>query len=218
MRNQREEQQRLDAIEELITLRRWPEAGGLLQQQLSQPARTPQMRAQALIFLASTLVRYHRFDEAIAVHTELLDSGLLDEGSMYGVRLGRAMAMLREDSLVDADQAMSEVRRSPAAPNSAGYALVELYRDVKTGHPAEAVEIFQAKRDLFRQQLGHRVADAWALVARAYDLLGRSDEAATAYHNATLLAPVAELQRRYPEVTALEGKYPVATAPQGWAT
>jgi len=64
-----------------------------------------------------------------------------------------------------------------------------------------------------RDQLGHRVADAYALAARAYDLMGRDTEAQGHYEKATLLSPVEELQRRYPEVAPLAEKYQPARAP-----
>ena len=50
--------------------------------------------------------RHHRFEETIAVQNYLLENQMLDEANGYGLRLGRAMAMLREDHLVDADRAM----------------------------------------------------------------------------------------------------------------
>jgi hypothetical protein len=123
------------------------------------------------------------------------------------------MAMLREDHLFDADRAIAELRRESAGTDSAGVALVEMYRDVKTGHPAEAVAVFEDKLPAMRDQLGHRVADAYALAARAYHQLGRDAEAQSAFANATLLAPRVELYRRYPEVEPLEAKYQASPAP-----
>ncbi len=267
VRAQRREQSLLQSVEELIQLRRWPQAGVVLQELLSRPARAPWARVQGLIFLAGILARYHRFTEAIEVQEYLLDNLSLDGGTVHSLRLGRAMALLREDRLFDADQAINELRRQairaneqnerkdqkageeseeaeelafsppdsammqpplevgwrpilPAEPKaarsheSAGLVLVELYRDVKTGHPAEAEKLFDQNLLMLRQQLGHRVADAYALVARAYDLLSRPAEAAAAYEKATLLQPAAELHRRYPELAVLATKYPPAPAPQ----
>src|SRR5207253_10676993 len=62
------EQQAVEGIGELVQLRRWPEAAALLDQYLSRPARAPQLRGQALIYLAAVLARYHRFEDAVAVH------------------------------------------------------------------------------------------------------------------------------------------------------
>jgi hypothetical protein len=64
-----------------------------------------------------------------------------------------------------------------------------------------------------RRMLGHRVADAWGLVARAYDLLGREPQARQAYANATVLTPMVELMRRYPELSPLSEKFVATAAP-----
>jgi tetratricopeptide (TPR) repeat protein len=115
-----------------------------------------------------------------------------------------------------AEQQDTEQDQPQQAPQSvsAGLALVEIYRDVKTGHPAEAIELFDATLPAMREQLGHRVADAYALVARAYDLLGREAEAQRHYQKATLLSPPQELHRRYPETASLASKYQPAPAPK----
>ena len=215
VRRHRAEQQEVEAASELVQLRRWPQAALLLQEVLSKPARSLGLRSQALIYLGAVLARYHRFDDAIAVYNHLLDHKLVDGGTAYGLRLGRVMAMIREDHLFDADRAIAELRRlgNSAGVDSGGLALVEIYRDVKTGHPDEAVAIFEEKLPVLRDQLGHRVADAYALAARAYDLLGRTNEAQDAYTRATLLAPLIELHRRYPDVEKLAGRYQPSPAP-----
>jgi tetratricopeptide (TPR) repeat protein len=220
VRRQRDEIKRVEALEEMVQLRRWPEAAGESQALLAAPMRTLQGRAQTLIYLSSILTRYGRFQDAVLVQNYLLDTIHFDDSTAHGLRLGRAMAMLREDHLVDADRAISELRRSSGGRGSAtgagaGLALVQLYRDVKTGHPGEAIEHFNTFLPVMRQQLGHRVADAHVLVARAYDLLGRSNEAQDAYRKATLLAPMSELSRRYPEVVLLESRYQAAETPAG---
>jgi tetratricopeptide (TPR) repeat protein len=213
VRANRSEAARLQAAEELLQLRRWPQALALLTSMLSVPTRSQQTRVQALLFLTTVLSRFHRFDDAIAVEDNLLSEIRLDSPTVHALKLGRAMAMLREDRLLDADRAISDLRRGPEAGESAGLSLLEMYRDVKTGHCDEALGIFGNKLPLLRHQLGHRLADAYALAAKAYDFLGRSVEAAAAYEKATLLAPLTELQRRYPEVTSLASKYPAAPAP-----
>src|SRR4051812_9448243 len=195
---QRKEQQRVEAIEELVQLRRWDQAAAMLDAMLSQPTRTPSARLQALIYLANVLARYHRFADAIAVQDYLLANAQLDPNTAHGLRLMRTMAMLHEDRLFDVDRAIGELRRESA--DSAGLALIEMYRDIKTGHPEEAIGIFQARGPAMRAQLGVRIADAHAIVARAHDLMGQEAEAAAAYERATLLAPPEELCRRYPEV------------------
>jgi tetratricopeptide (TPR) repeat protein len=208
------EQARLEAIDELLQLRRWAEAGMMIHQTLAKPTRTPGARFQGLLYLATVLARFHRFGEAIEVYDHLLSQGPLDANMLHALRLGRAMCLLREDQLIDADRAISELRRGGMDEQSAGLALVELYRDVKTGHPREAVDLFNERRKMIRQQLGHRSADAWALTARAHDMLGDAASAADAWSNATLLSPAVELTRRYPEVTPVAERYAAQTAPR----
>jgi tetratricopeptide (TPR) repeat protein len=213
MRSYRDQQRQLDAIEEMIQLRRWEPAGLLLNRFLSGPVRSVGLWAQALVDLASLLGRHHRFDDAMAVQTFVIENELLDDQSDFFVRLARAMAMLREDHLVDADRAIGDLRKRDPDRMSGGLALVEIFRDVKTGHPDEAIKLFEKHLPAMQQQLGHRVADAYALVARAHDLLGQEPEARAAYERATLLAPPAELQRRYPELAKLAEKFAPSIAP-----
>jgi len=90
---------------------------------------------------------------------------------------------------------------------------VEIYRDVKTGHPAEAVEIFNQRSARLREQLGHRAGDAFALIAKAYDLMGKEAEARAAWEKATLLTPAVELTRRYPETASVAERFGVTPMP-----
>jgi tetratricopeptide (TPR) repeat protein len=173
----------VDAIEEMMQLRRWEPAGMLLDRFLSTPVRSPRVWATALVRLAELLGRYHRFEDALAVQNFLIENELLDEASEYFLRLGRTMAMLREDHLVDADRAISDLRRR-GPRDGGGLALVEMFRDVKTGHPDEAIEIYSKSQLALRQQLGHRVADAHALAALAFDLQGDTAGAQIAYEKA----------------------------------
>lgn len=224
VRRQREERAQVEAIEELVQLRRWQQAALMLQRILSQPTISPSGRVQFLFFLASVLARYNRFDDAIAVQNHLLENVDLDASTDFALRLGRAMAMLREDHLFDADRAISELRRDvnratdpsqpeAEAPVSGGLALIEIYRDVKTGHANEAIATFNRTQNALRQQLGHRVADAHGLLAKAHDFLGDSQQAQLHWERATLLSPILELTRRYPELASIATKYQIATAP-----
>ncbi len=213
VRAQREEMTRLEAVEELMQLRRWQMAGQMLVQLLSQPMKTINARVQGLLYLTTLLARYHKFEESVKVAEYLLEHVRMDPRTEYAVRLSRAMSLLREEQLLDADRAMGELKRMRGDGNSAGLTLIELYRDVKTGHPAEAIEIYEKEKRMLTKHLGHRVADAHALAARAYDLLGREEEARATYRAATLLTPAIELHRRYPETAQLAPKYAAANWP-----
>lgn len=220
-------------LDELIQLRRWPEAAEVANRVLRQPMLLPDRRVVALMGLASLLSRYHRFAEARMVHDALLEpemgDPLIDPTLAHSVKVARAMAMLREDHLVDADRAMSDLRRevnqarddvrreqgSERADKvqSGGVILLDLYRDVKTGHPQEAIDIFNRAMPALRDQLGVRVADAWLFAAAAYHAVSKPDEAQKAYHHATTLVPPMELHRRYPETAHLAQTYTKAEWP-----
>ncbi|HEV7298010.1 MAG TPA: tetratricopeptide repeat protein [Tepidisphaeraceae bacterium] len=215
VRRHRAEQRQLEAIEEFVQLRNWPAAGMALDGLLLAPPRSAGIRVQGLIYLASVLARYGRYEDAISVHSYLLEHVPLDPGTHYGLGVGRTMAMLHEDHLFDADRAIGELRRLGDREDSAGLALIEIYRDVKTGHPAEAIALFEQRSAMLRDKLGHRVGDAYALVARAYDQMGNDEQARLAWRRATLLAPAIELTRRYPNVAPTAAKYEPAPAPQG---
>lgn len=212
VRQQRQEQQAIEAVEELVQLRRWDEAAAMLDGLLSHPTRTNAARVQALVYLCSVLARYHRFADVMTVQDFLLENANFDASATHSMKLMRTMAMLHEDHLFDADRAINELRRE--APESAGLALVEIYRDVKTGHAAEAIDLFRSRLPALRSQLGARLGDAYGLVARAHDLLGQEAEAAAEYERATLLSPPDELIRRYPELASMKDKYRAAETPK----
>jgi len=213
LRANRLEYARLQSAEELLHLRHWPQAAMLLQAMLSRPFRSMGARFQALFYFTGALARYHRFDDVIAISDYLIESLPREEPAVHAVKLSRGMALLREDRLFDADRAIMDLRRSSQSAESGGLALLELYRDVKTGHAADAIKMFDKRRDAIRNQLGHRTADAHVLFAQASHMLGKHAEAAAAYEAATLLAPAIELHRRYPETLDLASAYPAAAAP-----
>jgi tetratricopeptide (TPR) repeat protein len=209
----RAEQAQVEAAEELVQLRRWPQAALLLQSLLARPSRVPMARLQGLVYYTTVLGRFQRFDDVLAICDHLLELVPPDAPIVHLIKLARGGALLRQDRLFDADRVISDLRRGSGAAESGGLALLELYRDVKTGHPNEGLEIFKKKLELIRQQFGHRVANAYVLAAKAYDMLNQPDQARSAYREATLLAPPMELNMRYPEVADLAARYGTSPAP-----
>ena len=236
-RSMQDEVRNVEQLEELIQLRQWPAALSRSMSLLSAPMKSDGARLSTLIAFSSVLTRYHWFESARRVHDEILEArSAVDPSIVHTITVARAMTLLREDRLVDADSAIGELRRDVnrardaarraqtsagkeidtvaiRAIDSAGLALLELYRDIKTGHFDEAIELFESRMKLMRDQLSTRVADAWTLVARAYDAKARPTEAATAFRRATSLAPFAELSRRYPELVGLDRKFDLPRIP-----
>jgi tetratricopeptide (TPR) repeat protein len=213
VRARRGEQAQVEAAEELVQLRRWPQAALLLQSLLAKPSYLPMSRLQGLVYYTSVLGRFQRYDDVLAICDHLLEHIPPDAPIVHMIKLARGGALLRQDRLFDADRVISDLRRWPAASESGGLALLEMYRDVKTGHPTEGLEVFAKKLDLIRRQLGHRVANAYVLAAKAHDMLNQTDQARAAYQAATLLAPAMELNHRYPEVADLGSRYAPSPAP-----
>jgi len=252
------ERETLSQFEDNLALKQIAAAMGGLVGLLSRPMRTPEGRLRALILLATALARSDRQDEALQLYDELLERERLGGPGADVVRVARAMAMLRNDRLFDADRAITDLRQrlkrpaelpppqplaelinddeeaevqpepaivpvedlEPAAGLTehgvrlyAGVRLVELYRDVKTGHLDDALALFDTEREALRRGLGHRYAEALALVAAAHDRLNHADEAARAFADATALAPVVDLIRKYPELAQLPTKYAITPPP-----
>lgn len=262
----RAESTELIAIEDLIALKQYDQAGPRLHWLMLRPMRSQEHRLRALLLLATLLSRMMRHEDALVIYNELIDTERVGGPGGAMVKLGRAMALLYADHLYDADRAINDLRRLidrggaaselrqmeisagldaderadfndiardgadpanktdlPAPSDGAGVPvdtlsiaalrLVELFRDVKTGHITEALDLFHAQRDTLRRGLGHRVGEAHALAAVAYDRAGRESDAARAFADATALQPMADILNRYVEVRPLIAKYKPTPAP-----
>ncbi len=234
VRSLRAEEAQLEWIEDALALKRYPDAAGRLQWLMSSAMCSDQHRLRAMVLLATYLARSGRYDDALIVYNELTGTERVAGPSGAMVKLGRAMAMLQSDHLYDADRAITDLRRlidrggaenelqqiDADAPTPgvdvlsvSALRLVELYRDVKTGHAQEAIELFEKNLPLLTAGLGHRVGEAHALVAVAYDRLDRPDDARQRFLDGTALQGIADLLNRYPEVRPLITKYAPTPAP-----
>lgn len=163
-------------------------------------------RFRALWVYIGALLDLRRFDDVVSASGQMLAEGVPSDmaGPLWAAM---AYSLLREDRLVDATGALHELRKlsrsDSAGPAPAMLALVEMYRDVTSGHPDEVLESHAKHRDAIAAALGYRVSDADALAALAAHLRQRHDFAATLWQRATLLQPAAELLTRYPELQPL---------------
>jgi hypothetical protein len=197
--------------------------------ELSEDARSdPSTRFNARCGLAMLQLRTGRLGEANDTLDQLRGEVRRVQGSLAR---GRRMMEEMEDEDTDTPprpepepdlpaEALMDADGDPGPPAEVSKAddfepapliLAELYRDIQTNHNAEAVEMFEVKRELLRDQLGLRVGDAYALAAIAARKIGRKDDARQWWLDATALSTVAEFSRRYPEVKDVEDL--PATAP-----
>jgi len=196
--NHRRQQQNLNRIHELIESRQWQDAARLVHRLLSSPLILPPSRYQALIYLAAVLARGQRYGDALRVIDLVIAEGHLDPASATGMCAARTLALLREDRLVDADRALSQLKKRTGG-RSVPLLLMELYRDVKTGHHEEALESFNRDLPMLQEKGGNRQADAWALAARAAQARGRLAEAVRMAREALRLGDASEIIARFPE-------------------
>ena len=106
----RDERRRVRDADELVTLRRWPEAAAALRSLLARPMRLDVNRRPALVALARVLGRYGLHDEAIDVAEEVLDDPRTDPATKFAVGCGRAVLLLQGGRLGDANDALSRLR------------------------------------------------------------------------------------------------------------
>jgi tetratricopeptide (TPR) repeat protein len=228
VRDLKQESALLNRIEDGMMLKSYVFVAEQLQRLMSQPMRSDPSRLRAMILLASLLAKLGRYEESLNVYNELVDLQQIAGPSRAMVKLSRAMVMLQSDHLYDADRAIHELRRlidrggaeqelqridpyhastSPEETFVGALRLVELYRDVKTGHAQEAIEIFENHLPVMVRGLGHRVGDAYALVAVAHDRLGQTDQAAKRFQDGTTLQGISDLLNRYVELRPLVTRY-----------
>lgn len=195
---QREDAELLRMADEGLRLARWDQVNAAISKLLSRPANRPHVRFQGLIYLGGLLNRVGRYHDVIRLYDDLQAEAVFPPPIATSLRCMKAYAMLRDDRLSDAYEAVAELRRESSG-GSGMVSVLELYRLVKTGHHEDALALFEEKRAQITEQMAHRSADAWALAAVAALSLSRSEQAAQYARNAALLADSGEIVRRFPE-------------------
>lgn len=197
-RQQRDEAEGLRVIDESIRLGRWDQAAAMLTRLFASPSARPHVRIQGLIYLGTLFNRIGRFADVIRLYDSLVERVQFPRQISLSLKCMRAYAMLRDNLLSDAYEAIAELRRE--APQSSGMVTVlEIYRLVKTGHNDDALALFDERRTQLAQQLSHRSADGWALAAAASLALSRTDQARSYARNACLLSDPSQIALRLPE-------------------
>lgn len=200
-RRQRRELNALSEVDQMIRLGQWDLAVARLGELLGRPMQRFHARLQALIYLGGPLIRLGQYEDAIGLYEYLLSNSQFPAGISFSLRCARLYAMIRLDHLTDAYETIGQMRRESSS-SSALLSVLEMYRDVKTGHFEEALGIFQDRKAIFAAQLGHRSCDAWALASWASWGMQRPEQAGMFARNAALLGDRGEILRRFPECAA----------------
>jgi hypothetical protein len=232
-RRVRDEERQVDAAELALRLGQFDPAAIAVSKALSMPMLSPLNRVRALGVYVGLLSRFGRYEDvAHAVEAVLADG--VPVSMVAPLRAARVYAMLRDDRLVDADRALTELRRMSAgswagdqhgddAMDDAGETLgarakalamlAEAYREVRTGHADDLLARHAQRRPVVVSHLASRVADLDAMVAWAALRMGDESRAEGLWKLATTLTPGEELVRRYPELSDVARRFWSAPIP-----
>lgn len=212
-RRLRREQEVVEQADTLLRARRYDAVVWTVLPLLESPMLSPLQRARALGLYVAVLPRFGRYDQAAHMVELMLQDGV-PVGMVGPLRTARIYSLLREDRLVDADRAITELKRSGREGfTGALLALAEAYRDVRTGHGPDLLVAHAGRRQIVASELGPRVADLYALAAWAALRTGDENGAARFWRRATLVGSADELCERYPEVAGIAARLPVEPVP-----
>ncbi len=212
-----EAQRGVRGVLELTALRRPRDAESVAWHLLPDLQRWPDMHVQGVLLLGANLMALRAWEPAIEAQDYLLDHIPEDHPTAHLLRAQRAMALLHEDRLVDADTEIRALRRAPLDdPTAAALAaLAELYQQMKTNHHADALA--QAEHEDPRRTLaplGGEAAHGYALIALAAHRSDRPTEAGNWWRAATLLIDPDRLIADMPDLAALRDLHPADSLAQ----
>jgi len=217
VRQHRKIDQQSQQAHDMTMLRQHPEALRLLWGFIPAAATRATLQGQAIALMAHNLFQIGAHEAALVVFDHLRDQVPIDHPAAQQVAVRRAISLLMEDRLSDADDAIR--RLTGALDEYAGTDLpallltAQLLQQTRTHHNNDAI-LTAGQPDTFTdtlRPLGTDAAYAHALVALAYQReSSKSQEpsiaqtlrnrAQDAWSNATLLLPRASLAFRFPEL------------------
>lgn len=214
-KRQRQARQSITRAAERIQLEQWAEAGEVLDAAMSRSIQSDSDRGQAFMLLATLAERHGRYDQAAHIYERLLMERIGDGYQLQQAQLAIANAKLRNEELTDAVTLLDHLEKI-SMPRALGsvYALIRLYQQVFMGHNEDAVAELSERRSLFRQFLSTKAGYAYGLLAAALHRLGRHDEAARFWLDATTLIPARKLVAEYGALVAPCERYPAMEHPQ----
>jgi len=214
-KRQRQARQNITRAWEQVQLEQWAEAEEMLDAAMRRPIQSDSDRGQAFMLLATLAERHGRYDQAAHIYERLLIERIGDGYQLQQAQLAIANAKLRNEELTDAVTLLNHLEKitMPRAL-AAVYALIRLYQQVFMGHNEDAVAELSERRSLFRRFLSTKAGYAYGLLAAALHRLGRHDEAAQYWLDATTLIPAQKLVAEYGALVVPCECYPAMEHPQ----
>lgn len=214
-KRQRQARQNITRATERARLEQWAEAEEVLDEAMRRSIQSDSDRGQAFMLLATLAERHGRYDQAAHIYERLLVERIGDGYQLQQAQLAIANAKLRNEELTDAVKLLDHLEKT-SMPRALGavYALIRLHQRVFMGHNEDAVADLSETRSLFRQFLSTKAGYAYGLLAAALHRLGRHDEAAQYWLDATTLIPAQRLVAEYDVLVAPCERYPAMEHPQ----
>ncbi len=199
---------------ESVQLNDWNAAERELTTAFRHPIASSAERCQALLALASIAERQKNFDAAINIYQRILIEQIGQPMQLQKTQIALVYAKFKNEELTDAIQMLDRLEKiSMPLGLRAGVALVRLYQRVFMGQFEDALEDLADMRQLFRRFLSTRAGYAYALYAKAFHQLDRTDEAAAYWRDATLLVAPQRLLEAYPFVNPVQDRYAATENP-----
>lgn len=193
---------------EQIQLGEWDAGASVLDEVTQHPIRSRVDRAQALMLLASVAEHQQQYESAGLIYETLLQRRIGDSLQLQQAPIALAAAKLRNSELTDAITLLGRLERleMPQAIRVA-YDLVRLFQQVLMGQNDDAASDLEKRRKLYQRYLSTRAAYGYAFLSLAVHHLGRTDEAAGLWADATALVEAEKLVEEYEMLAPLKAAY-----------
>ncbi len=179
-----------------------------LEKIMQGPIRSNPDRGEAFLLLAALAEAENRYDLSARIYESLLIQRIGDATQLQQSQIALAEAKLRNEELTDAVQMIGRLEQLPM-PQALRTTLdlVRLFQQVFMGHHEDAVKEIEERRSSFRQFLSTRAAYGYGLLAASLHALGRCDEAAKLWSDATTLMTIDQLIEAYDMLAPLASAY-----------
>ncbi len=194
---------------EHVQLDRWDPAEATLAEVMQTPIPSSSDRGQAFMLLATLAEHQDRYECAAQIYETLLLRRIGDAMHLQQAQIALAAAKLRNEELTDAVNLLGRLEQiSMPQGMRAALDIVRLYQQVFMGHCSDAVEACDERRALYGRHLSTNAGYGYGLLAAAMHNLGRPDEAARLWSDATTLIKADKLVMQYPLLAPVSGAYP----------
>ncbi len=214
VRRQRETIRQITQASEAAEMNEWSRVGEIVRALLTRGVGSEGVRAQAMLLLAGSTERAKQYDVSELLFETILRERRADALQLHQATIGLAAVKLRSEQLTDAVQILDRLRKVELPGTlRAGVELVRLFQEVLMGHYDVAVSTVETRKPLFRRHLSTRAGYGYALYAAATHALGRVEEAAAWWRDATLLLRPQVLVERYDLLGPVAQQYPASEIP-----